>query len=302
MVNPIYRRYPISDEIWRDEWGVVRQLGHDDYGMPDDSQAPIRGAPDLDTWHAPDPHEDFRYDSIQAAVNRFGGKRAIILQARDVWSVARDCIGYVELFVNLIEAPDMVEEVVRRSVDHYIEIIQRSAELGVQIVFTGDDIADNRGPLFSPAIWERLFMPHYRRLVTAIHHAGLYHWKHSDGNLYPVLDSIVAAGTDGIDPIDPMGGMELSVVKAKYGDRVAIKGNVDQTDVLINGPASRVVSAVKQCLFDGGPGGGYVCSSSNSIHEGVSAELYRMMVESIHTYGRYPLDLDRLADSGADAP
>ena len=60
-----------------------------------------------------------------------------------------------------------------------------------------------------------LIYPHYQRLVDAIHDAGLYHWKHSDGNMYPLLDSIVAAGSDGIDPIDPSGGMKLSVVKEK---------------------------------------------------------------------------------------
>ena len=42
-------------------------------------------------------------------------------------------------------------------------------------------------------------------------------------------------------------------------------------------------------LAEAGAGGGYVCSSSNSIHSGVRPELYRAMVDAIHTYGRYPL-------------
>jgi uroporphyrinogen decarboxylase len=113
--------------------------------------------------------------------------------------------------------------------------------------------------------------------------------------MYPLLDSIVAAGSDGIDPIDPLGGMELSVVKARYGDRVAIKGNVDQTELLMYGPPEKVMEEVKACIRDAGAGGGYVCSSSNSIHSGVDPELYRVMVETIHHYGRYPLDMDLLA-------
>jgi uroporphyrinogen decarboxylase len=132
-------------------------------------------------------------------------------------------------------------------------------------------------------------------LVQAIHDAGLYHWKHSDGNMYPFLDSIVEAGSDGIDPIDPLGGMELAVVKARYGSQVAIKGNVDQTQVLTLGPAEKVIDTVKACIRDAGTGGGYVCSSSNSIHSGVQPELYRVMVEAIHIYGQYPLDMDLLA-------
>lgn len=295
MTGPTYRKKSLGGDILVDEWGAVRRIGKDNYAMPVDDQAPIKSLADLEKWEVPDPDDPFRYEKIQETVDRFGGERAIILQMRDVWSGPRDYLGYAQLFINLKECPDLVEGVVQRCVDHYIRVIERAAEMGVTIVFTGDDVADNRGPMFSPILWESLFIPHYRRLVAAIHAAGLYHWKHSDGNMYPLLDSIVAAGSDGIDPIDPLGGMELSVVKARYGDRAAIKGNVDQTELLMYGPPAKVIEAVKTCIRDAGAGGGYVCSSSNSIHSGVAPELYKVMVDAIHHYGRYPLDLDLLA-------
>jgi len=299
MVAPTYRKTSLGNNIYSDEWGAVREIGKDNYGMPVDAKAPIKGYEDLETWQPPDPEADFRYEPIKVAVERFGGKRAIILQMRDVWSGPRDYMGYAQLFINLKERPALVEAVVQKCVDHYIRVIQRAAEMGVNVVFSGDDVADNRGPMFAPNLWENLFLPHYRRLTTAIHEAGLYHWKHSDGNMYPLLDSIVAAGSDGIDPIDPSGGMELKVVKAKYGDRVAIKGNVDQTELLMYGPPEAVVESVKSCIVDAGVGGGYVCSSSNSIHSGVDPELYKIMVDSIHHYGQYPLDMELLAPAKA---
>lgn len=295
MTGPAYRKQSLGGDLLVDEWGAKRRIGQDNYAMPVDDEAPVKTLADLEKWTPPDPDDPFRYEKIKATVDRFGGERAIILQMRDVWSGPRDYIGYAQLFINLKECPEMVEGVVRKCVDHYIRVIQRSAELGVNIVFSGDDVADSRGPMFAPALWENLFLPHYRRLVQAIHEVGLYHWKHSDGNMYPLLDSIVAAGSDGVDPIDPLGGMELSVVKARYGDRVAIKGNVDQTELLMYGPPEKVVEEVKACIRDAGAGGGYVCSSSNSIHSGVDPELYRVMVETIHHYGRYPLDMDLLA-------
>lgn len=295
MVAPTYRKTSLGNNIYSDEWGAVREIGKDNYGMPVDAKAPIKSFEDLENWQPPNPEDDFRYEGIKSAVDRYGGKRAIVLQMRDVWSGPRDYMGYAQLFINLKERPALVEAVVQKCVDHYVRVIQRAAEMGVNVVFSGDDVADNRGPMFAPHLWENLFLPHYRRLTTAIHEAGLYHWKHSDGNMYPLLDSIVAAGSDGIDPIDPSGGMELKVVKAKYGDRIAIKGNVDQTELLMYGPPEAVVESVKSCIVDAGVGGGYVCSSSNSIHSGVDPELYRIMVDSIHHYGRYPLDMDLLA-------
>ncbi len=296
MVAPAYRKQTLGEpDLLADEWGAVRRIGKDNYAMPVDDQAPIQSLADLATWQPPDPDDPYRYEPIKKAAARFGGKRAIILQMRDVWSGPRDYIGYAQLFVNLKKQPELVEGVVIKCVDHYIRVIQRAAEMGVNIVFSGDDVADNRGPMFAPAIWESLLLPHYKRLVAAIHECGLYHWKHSDGNMYPLLDSIVAAGSDGIDPIDPSGGMELAVVKAKYGDRVAIKGNVDQTELLMYGPPEKVVAEVKKCIREAGAGGGYVCSSSNSIHSGVDPELYKVMLDAIHHFGQYPLDWDLLA-------
>jgi len=294
MVSPAYRKQKIEDDMLLDEWGSVRIVGQDDYALVVEDRVPIKRWADFERWQPPDPHDPYRYEPLKRTIARFGHHRAIIFQARDVWSPVRDYMGYQEALMGLLDQPDLVEAVVSRCVDHYIEVIRHAAELGADIVFTGDDISGNKGPLFSPRLWEQLLLPHFRRLVAAIHEAGLYHWKHSDGNMYPFLDSIMDAGSDGIDPIDPMGGMKLSVVKEKYGSRAAIKGNVDQLELLTYGPPQKVVDAIKSCIRDAGVGGGYVCSSSNSIHSGVEPELYCVMVEAIHTYGRYPLDMDLL--------
>lgn len=295
MVAPRYRTTKIAADLLIDEWGATRRLGAENTALPVDDLAPIKTLAGMDTWQPPDPDDPYRYEGIQAAIERFGSKRAIFLQIRDVWSGPRDYIGYVQLFISLLENPEMVVGVAKKCVDHYVRIVGRAAEMGIHVVMSGDDVADNRGPMFAPSLWETLFVPQYRRLIEAIHDTGLCHWKHSDGNMYPLLDSIVAAGSDGIDPIDPLGGMELSVVKAKYGRSVAIKGNVDQIKLLQYGPPAQVVEAVKRCIREAGIGGGYVCSSSNSIHSGVDPKLYKEMVEAIHHYGRYPLDMDLLS-------
>jgi hypothetical protein len=46
-----------------------------------------------------------------------------------------------------------------------------------------------------------------------------------------------------LDPIDPQAGMDLGEVKAKYGQRVALKGNVDCAQLLTFGTPDEVVTA-----------------------------------------------------------
>jgi uroporphyrinogen decarboxylase len=101
------------------------------------------------------------------------------------------------------------------------------------------------------------------------------------------MDYLVESGIDCIDPIDPTAGMKLDRIKKQFGGRVCIKGNVDCTGTLVNGSALEVENAVRDCLKKAGGGGGYVLSSSNSIHSGVDPENFRVMVESAHRIGRY---------------
>ena len=297
VVGAEYHKESIGDNLILNEWGVTFAKGAVERSLPVDALAPIRSWQDFEKWSAPDPLTPSRFESAKRRIERFKDKRAIILYVRDVWSYPRDLMGYMELFIACLEQPDLVSAVVEKCIDHTLKVVERFVEMGVEVVFTGDDIADNRMTLISPELWEDLFMPHFRKLVEAFHSFGLYYWKHSDGNIMSIMDMLVDAGIDGIDPIDPLGNMDLALIKEKYGDSIAIKGNVDCVDVLVNGPKEAVIQAVKECIRIAGPGGGYVCSSSNTIHTGVKPILYKTMVEAIHTYGTYPLDMEKLNTS-----
>ena len=82
---------------------------------------------------------------------------------------------------------------------------------------------------------------------------------------------IVDSGIDCLDPIDPQAGMGIPEVR-KNGHRIALKGNVDCAELLTFGTPEETVEATKQTLSEGMPGGGFICSSSNSIHSGVKPE------------------------------
>ncbi len=299
MCGPDYAKSPLPDGNLIDEWGVTRTRGHEAYAMAIDAFSPIKSWADLEKWNPPDPYAPHRFETMKERMKRFKGKRAIFVQLRDVWSNPRDLFGYAQLFVYCKKQPDLVEGLVDKCVNQSIALCQIAAELGAEVVMTGDDIADNRRIMISPEMWERIFMPHFRRWVNAIHDCGLLYWKHTDGNIMSVIDTLVDAGIDGIDPIDPLAKMDLATVKQGYGDRVAIKGNVDCAYLLLDGPEEAVVESVKNCIRIAGPGGGYACSSSNSIHSGVKPNLYVVMLDAIREYGVYPLDMDRLQPNKA---
>ena len=258
MCGPDYHKEPLPDGNLLDEWGVTRTKGHEAYAMAVDEFSPIKTMADLENWEPPDPYAPHRFETMKRRVERFKGKRAIFVQLRDVWSNPRDLLGYEELFVKCGTNPELVEALVEKCVNQSIALVGIAAELGAEVVMSGDDIADNRRTMISPKMWRKMFMPHFRRWVKAIHECGLLYWKHTDGNIMTVMDDFIEAGIDGIDPIDPLAKMDLATVKEMYGDKIAIKGNVDCAFLLMDGPKEAVVESVKK-LYSYCRAGGWIC-------------------------------------------
>lgn len=67
-----------------------------------------------------------------------------------------------------------------------------------QAIIIADDIADPQSTFFNPAELRAWLFPHYRPLLEAIHEDGALALFHSDGNLEPVLDDLLACGFDGL--------------------------------------------------------------------------------------------------------
>ena len=76
------------------------------------------------------------------------------------------------------------------------------------------------GPMFSPRVLRQVFMPHMRRVADAIHATGLPWIFHSDGNLMPFLDDLLALGFNGLHPLEP-GPMDIEAMKRQIGARSA---------------------------------------------------------------------------------
>jgi uroporphyrinogen decarboxylase len=81
--------------------------------------------------------------------------------------------------------------------------------------------------------------------------------------------------------------MDLGDVKAKYGDRICLLGNVDCKYVLPYGSGDDVRRDVRRCIDAAGKNGGFVLTSSNSMHSNVKVENIYTMVDEARKYGKY---------------
>jgi len=274
---------------YKDEWNIIWKLEPNGMYYPFDG--PIKSYNDLKKFILPDANADYLYKSLREAVKRFKGEKAIAFITHETFEYSHYLLGGMDkLFINYITNSDLVKELLEIIWQYKSRAIKNAIEVGADVIVTGDDYAGRIGPLMSPSHFREFILPYLKKTVDLIHSLGSYHIKHTDGNLWKILDDIVDTGIDVLDPIEPMANMDIGEVKEKYGGRVSLAGNVDATSVLTRGSKEEVIEAVKETIAKASPGGGHIMASSNSIHPGVNPYNYKTMVEVTRQYGRYPIE------------
>ncbi|MDD4869391.1 MAG: uroporphyrinogen decarboxylase family protein [Kiritimatiellae bacterium] len=281
-----------ADGSFIDEWGITYLPSEEAVAHP--LRGPIVTMDDARTYTPPDPDAKHRLGKLPELVERYKGKRAICFHHRAAFMWSAYLMGLDNILLNLLAEPELVTLVMDKVLKCNMQIVRRAIRAGAEIIVLGDDYAGNHGPMMSPALFRQFILPRLKQMVDLIHDEGAFCIKHSDGDLYPLLEMIVSAGPDGINPVEPQAGMELKRVKQLVGHKVCITGNIDCAHLLPHGTVDEVRAAVRQAIADAAPDGGYILTSSNSIHSSCKPENFIAMIQACKEFGKYPLQLEQL--------
>ncbi len=198
----------------------------------------------------------------------------------------------VELFsLAIYDARDEVERVLWEGTAHSVALCEAAAEnpdLG-PMLFIGDDIAYKGALLYSPEFLRETFIRQLAACCEPLKRAGYKVMFHSDGYVMEILDEMIEAGIDGLNPIEPLAGMDIGLLKRRYGKRLVLVGNVDCSQVLPRGTVEDVVEATKTCLRAAAPGGGHFIGSSSEIVPSTPLENIIAFYDACRRYGTYPI-------------
>jgi len=148
------------------------------------------------------------------------------------------------------------------------------------------DYCFNDNPFLSPAMFDEFVTPYLTRLIAGYREMGFYVIKHTDGNILPILDSLVSAGPHALHSLDPQGGVDIAEVKRRVGEKVCLIGNVS-CGLLDTGTDEEVIASARYALRHGMPGGGYVFSTSNCIYTGMDLRRYELILDVWRKEGNY---------------
>ncbi len=279
----------LSDYSWRDDRGRVWR-----YSPDGGSHATVVESPSMTIEQLPDPEtpiqvDSSRFEAVERVVKELGKTHMVFVRVPDAtfpWEGVLGMDGYLE---RMVTEPEFIRKAVAFYTKRSIAYIEAAAAVGVDGVQAGNDYCDNRGPLMSPRLFRELELPGLVATVEAAHRKGLYFLEHSDGNTWRILDDLIGAGIDGWQGIEPRIGMDLKLLKEKYGEKVTFFGGVD-CDTLVAGSQEQVEAEVSYAIRHAGRGGGLVLCSGNTLMPGTKYENYEAMLSAARKYGLYPIE------------
>lgn len=197
-----------------------------------------------------------------------------------------------DLMETMLLAPEVAHEHFRLATRQALAMTESYLELGIEQIGVGGDIAGN-DPLISPAMYHTFIMPEVRQVVRRIHKAGAWAITASDGNLWPIIDDwLLGCEVDGYLEIDFHAGMDLTLLKPRFGKRITFYGNMDPGLTLSFASPNEVRQETIACLQAGWGHGGHIFCTSNAITASVPPTNYLAMLAAYRDFfGLEPLDL-----------
>jgi uroporphyrinogen decarboxylase len=138
-----------------------------------------------------------------------------------------------------------VHRLFRAVTDFYLVVMERAkTELGVDGVFTSDDLGTQTGPFFGPAIFKEFYRPYYKELIDKAHSLGLHFWLHTCGNIEKYMPEFINLGLDVIHPIQKY-TMDEKRIARKYSKDICIWSGFDVQRTIPFGTAEDVRREVR---------------------------------------------------------
>lgn len=250
-----------------------------------------------------DPEDQSRMDGVVQWARHLHEETdyAVVGMVGGPWGAFEVCVhymrGYEKFMVDLLSNKKLAEAMMDKSTNLAIEINKALLdEVGeyLDLVLVGDDLGHQQGLIMSPDMYRELIKPRHKKIYMDIHRRAP-HIKvlfHSCGAIEPMINDLIDVGVDILNPIQPLAkGMESSLLKEKYGERICFHGGVDLQHVMSSlGSIEELRMEIDTRLNALAPNGGYILAPAHNIQPDSSPQKILEMYDYAKKQGTYPIN------------
>ncbi|HEY9595613.1 MAG TPA: uroporphyrinogen decarboxylase family protein [Spirochaetia bacterium] len=272
-----------------DIWGVRRRdVSYGSGSYNEIAHYPLAGdltPSSLAEMKWPDPAW-FDYAALPALIRevRSRGDRCVMVTNGNIFETSWYMRGFEQMLMDVMCDEELVHGIMGRVTDFYVAFFSRILEAApgeIDLVFTADDIGDQRGLLMPIDRWERMLKPYHVRLNAAIHERGAKVIYHTDGSVMDAVAGLIDMGIDVLQALQfSADNMDPVRLKTEHGDRLCFEGGVSVQTTLPFGTVDDVRAEVEERIRVLGRDGGYIMGPSHWIQAGTPPQNIAAMFDT----------------------
>jgi len=274
--------------VYKDEWGITWKpiqysttygVGH--YTEP--TGHPLAEDQAVINYKSPDPFRENLYTDAVLAIRDFKEEYWIVgVTVTTIFECAWALRGYERLLSDFVLNPDLAEYILDIPYRYHLTAAKKLVEMGVDMIWIGDDVGTQSRMLISPKHWRRYLKPKLANFIAEIKAINplVKVAYHSDGFIEPIIPELIEIGLDVLNPVQPA-SMDPERMKREYGNKLCFWGSIDEQHTLPFGTAEDVKAEVITRLRTIGKNGGLILGPTHHVQLDTPLENFWAMVNTI---------------------
>ena len=181
--------------------------------------------------------------------------------------------GMEQFLMDMIERPAWAECLLERLAEQNMAKSLACAKAGADMLHCGDDVATQRGLMFSPSHWHKMVHSRWKKIWREVKskYSQIRIWYHSDGNITDIIEDLIIAGVDILNPLQPE-CIDFDAIHKKYGKRLTFDGCVGTQSTMPFGTPDEVRVRVRELIERYGRDGGLMLAPTHVLEPDVPIE------------------------------
>jgi uroporphyrinogen decarboxylase len=283
--------YYMDSKPYVDEWGVGWKIQR--YETPfgqghytEIASHPLADAAAIPAYCPPDPNRPELYLDSERMLRDFKDEYWIVgVTVTTIFETAWALRGLEQMLLDMATDPDLANQIFEIPFQYHLTSAKKLVELGVDMVWTGDDMGAQHQMMISPRMWRTFFKPRMATFISELKtiNPNVKVAYHTDGNVEPIIPELIEIGLDVLNPVQPA-SMDPAEIKQRYGKRLSFWGTIDEQWTLPFGSPQDVANEVRQRLETVGYDGGLILAPTHHVQLDTPLENFWAMVNTIvHT-------------------
>jgi uroporphyrinogen-III decarboxylase len=186
------------------------------------------------------------------------------------------------MLLDMVVDPDLANHLFDIPFQYHLTAAKKLVELGVDMVWTGDDMGAQHQMMISPRMWRTYFKPRMAAFISELKalNPDVKVAYHTDGNVEPIIPELIEIGLDVLNPVQPA-SMDPAKIKKLYGKQLSFWGTIDEQRTLPFGTQENVANEIRQRLATVGYDGGLILAPTHHVQLDTPLENFWAMVNTI---------------------